>query len=247
MPRHTKLWYFEHFGLIQALNERQRHQVETMAQMQEVKRGAPIYLTGDPSTRLYILKAGAVKIARRTSEGEAILALLHPGDVFGELAMIDTGPRDHFAEAYEDSIVCAIDRDLLQQLIRTTPELGFQITKMMGQRVQRFQSRVEELLCKSAHARLAHALLELADGHGVSDTEGVLIPLRLSQTDLGRLVGLRRETINGILQEWREQGLVEADRRAIRLRNSDALKRISAGTTASKSSPSAEGSWKGSA
>lgn len=231
MPRHTALWYFERFGLIQALDGHQRHQVETMAEMQTVRRGAAIYLTGEPSHRLYILKAGAVKIARRTSEGEAFLALLRPGDVFGELAIIDPGPRDHFAEAHEDSVVCAIDRNLLRQLIRTTPELGFQITILLGQRVQRFQSRVEELLCKSAHARLAHALLELADGHGVTDTDGVLIPLRLSQTDLGRLVALRRETVNGILQQWRDRRLIETGRRAIRLRNRDALQRIADGTT----------------
>ena len=56
--------------------------------------------------------------------------------------------------------------------------------------------------------------------------DGVLIPLRLSQGELGRLVGVRRETVNSILQEWRERGLVEAERRAIRLRQPDVLRRM---------------------
>jgi CRP/FNR family transcriptional regulator len=92
--------------------------------------------------------------------------------------------------------------------------------------VLHLQSRVEELLHRSAPARQAHALLDLAAGHGIADADGVLIPLRLNQTDLGRLVGLRRETVNGILQGWRSEGLVEVDRRAIRLRNIDTLKRV---------------------
>jgi CRP/FNR family transcriptional regulator, cyclic AMP receptor protein len=99
---------------------------------------------------------------------------------------------------------------------------------------------VEELLSTSAHARLAHSLLDLANGHGVADTEGMVIPLRLSQTDVGRLVGLRRETVNGILQEWREQRIAESDRRSIRLRDMDALKRIATGTDAQKPSSAAE-------
>lgn len=91
-----------------------------------------------------------------------------------------------------------------------------------------------------AYARLAHSLLDLADGHGVADAEGMVIPLRLSQTDRGRLVGLRRETVNGILQEWREQRIVESDRRAIRLRDIDALKRIATGTYTQKSTSAAK-------
>jgi CRP-like cAMP-binding protein len=114
------------------------------------------------------------------------------------------------------------------RLVRETPEIGFQITKLIGLRLRTFRSRVEELLCKSAPARLAHALLELAERHGVADTDGVLISLRLSQGDLGRLVGLSRETVNAILQEWREQSLLEMDRRSLRLRDPERLKAISA-------------------
>lgn len=85
---------------------------------------------------------------------------------------------------------------------------------------------MEELLCKSAHARVAHALLDLASRHGVTDTDGILISLRLSQGDLGRLVGLSRETVNAILQEWREQHLMEMDRRSIRVRDPERLRHI---------------------
>jgi CRP-like cAMP-binding protein len=229
MPAHTKLWYFERFRMISALSDAQRRQLEKMTRMLEVKRGTRIYLPGDPSDQIFLLKSGVIKISTVTADHrEVILAFLHSGDIFGELAVVDEAPRDHLAEAYDDCVVCAMNRDTVLRLVRETPEIGFQITKLIGLRLRTFRSRVEELLCKSAPARLAHALLELAERHGVADTDGVLISLRLSQGDLGRLVGLSRETVNAILQEWREQSLLEMDRRSLRLRDPERLKAISA-------------------
>lgn len=233
MAAHTKLWYFERFRMISALSAEQRHQVAKMARMFDVKRGTRIFLPGDASDQIFLLKAGIIKISMTTPDHrDVILALLHPGDIFGELAVVEDAPRDHIAEAYSDCVVCAIGRDTILRVIHETPEIGFQITKLIGLRMKTFRSRVEELLCKSAHARVAHALLELAERHGVTDQDGVLVSLRLSQGDLGRLVGLSRETVNAILQEWRQQNLVEMDRRTVRLRAPERLRAISAQTAA---------------
>jgi CRP-like cAMP-binding protein len=70
------------------------------------------------------------------------------------------------------------------------------------------------------------AILQLSHQHGIQDGEGILIPLRLSQGDLGKLVGLTRETVNSILHAWRDQGVVEMDRRSIRVRDPERLKRV---------------------
>ncbi len=227
MAAHTSLWYFERFGLLSALTPEQRRQFAGKTRMLEVPRGRTIYLPGDPSDQIFLLKAGVIKIARQTpGEGEHILAFLHPGDIFGELAVVDDAPRDHRAEAYEDSIICAMPRDTLVRTIQGIPEFGFHITKLIGLRLRKLEARVEDLLCKSAQGRVAHAILDLAARHGVPDADGVLIPVRLSQGDLARLVGLRRETVNGILQEWRDHGWVEMDRRALRVRNPQALRAI---------------------
>jgi CRP-like cAMP-binding protein len=228
MPSHTKLWYFERFRMISALSPAQRNHLEKLTRMLEVKRGTRIYLPGDPSDQVFLLKSGVVKISMVTPDNrDVILALLHSGDIFGELAVVDDAPRDHIAEAFDDCVICAMSRDTIVRVIHETPEIGFQITKLIGLRLRTFKSRIEELLCKSAHARVAHALLELAERHGVPDTDGVLISLRLSQGDLGRLVGLSRETVNAILQEWREQDLLEMDRRTVRLRDPDRLRNLS--------------------
>lgn len=228
MAVHSKLWYLQRFRLLDALTEAQKRSVDKMTRMLEVKRGQRIYLAGDPSDQIYLLKVGVVKISTGGAEGQdTILALLYPGDIFGELAIVDDSPRDHVATAYEDTVLCALNRDLMLRMIQECPALGYQVTKLMGLRLRRFRTRVEELLYKSAHARIARTLLDLAGDYGVRDDQGILIPLRLNQGDLGNLVGLARETVNIVLQDFKQRGLVEADRQSIRLKDPERLRAVS--------------------
>ena len=119
-----------------------------MTRMLEVKRGTRIYLPGDPSDQIFLLKSGVIKISMTTPDNrDVILALLHAGDIFGELAVVDDAPRDHVAEAYDDCVICAMSRDTILRVIHETPEIGFQITKLIGMRLRTFRSRIEELLC----------------------------------------------------------------------------------------------------
>ncbi len=224
----SSLWYFERFGLLQGLSENQKHCVEQHTRMLQIRRGQPVYLPGDPSDHVYVVKTGAVKIVGKAPEGHEVnLALLLPGDLFGELALAgDDEPQDHRAEATEDALLCQVPRDLMLRMIEETPAFGRHVTKLVGLRLRTFRLRVEELLGKSAPARLAHAILDLSDQHGIRDGAGVLLPVRISQGDLGKLVGLTRETVNGILQAWRSQGVLEIDRRSIRLRDPERLRRV---------------------
>lgn len=119
MPAHTKLWYLQRFGLLDVLGKPQMQTLEQATRMFEVKRRERIYLPGDPSDQVFLLKTGVVKIATMGPYGrQAILAFLYAGDIFGELALIDDSPRSHAVEAHEDALICAIDRVLFLQIIR---------------------------------------------------------------------------------------------------------------------------------
>ncbi|MPY87274.1 MAG: helix-turn-helix domain-containing protein [Luteitalea sp.] len=227
MPAHSKLWYLRHFRLLDALSEQQMRLVQRLTRMAEIKRGQPIYLPGDPSDQVFLLKAGVVKIATSAPDGrDVILAFLRPGDVFGELAVVDESPRDHVAVAYADAVICAMDKPFILQLIRECPELGYRITKLLGFRLRTFRARVEDLLCKSAAARIAHTLCDLAREHGVPDAQGCTIPFRLSQRDLANLTGVTRETVNIILQDLRHRGLIETNGRSLRLTDPRGLRTV---------------------
>jgi CRP/FNR family transcriptional regulator len=108
-------------------------------------------------------------------------------------------------------------------LMRSHPDMAFQVTKLIGFRFKTFRLRVEQLLFKSTSARLAFGLLELARQHGVRDERGVLLPLRLSQSDIANLIGVTRESVNLALADFRRQGLVTLEGRSIRLPEPQAL------------------------
>jgi CRP-like cAMP-binding protein len=224
---HSKLWYLQRFKLIDALDEPQQRLLQETTRMQEVKRGHRIYQPGDPSEHLFLVKSGTIKIsAFDPSNREVLLAFRHPGDVFGELALLDESPRDHLAKAHEDSLICALRRDVVLRLARESPDVAFRVLTLMGRRIRQLRRRIEELSYKSAPARVARALMDLADEHGVQDSRGMVIAFRLSQTDLANLVGLTRETVNVVLHQLQKKGVIEADRRVIRLLDLDRLRMI---------------------
>ncbi len=227
MATYSKFWYLRRFGLVDPLTEGQRRTLEQISRVLEVGRGHPVYLPGDRSDEVFLLQVGVVKLSTVGSSGpRTTLTLLYPGDLFGELAMFDgAAPRDEAAEALEDCVLCAVNGRLFAQLIGEAPALGCQVAKLLGARLRRFRSRVEALLrFKGAHSRVARALLEIAAEYGVRDDFGVLLPLRLSQRELGSLVGLARETANVVLGDLRRQGLVEMTRQNIRIKDPDRLR-----------------------
>ena len=220
----SELWFLQRFRLLETLNDDQRETIRKVITISELKRGSRIYMPGDSAEHIYLLRFGVVKLGTPVADGSLlILTFLYTGDLFGESAVIEDVPRDHVAEVHEDSIICAVPREPLLQVMRETPEFGCQLTRLMAMRLRMFKTRVEHLLHRSAQARIAHTLLTLGQQFGAEVGQGLVIPLRLSQRDLANLVGVRRETVNLVLRDFRQRGLVEAQRRRIFVQNPKAL------------------------
>ena len=218
MASRNKLWYLDRMDLFRHIDASAKKWASENSVMSELKRRTPVYLPGDPADKIYLLKRGVVKISTLTDDGkEIVLAFLHPGDVFGELAVVDESPRAYIAEVHEDALICTFSRNNFMELMKRFPDMGFRVTKILGLRLKRLTNRVENLLFKSAHARLAQTLVELSREYGVQDADGILLTLKLSQQELGSLVGLSRESVNLCLSDFKRQGLVEASGRVLRL------------------------------
>ena len=114
-----------------------------MARMLEVPRAERIYLAGDPSDEMFLLKAGVVKITTPARVvRKSFSRFSTPVTFFGELAIVDDSPRDHVATVHEDAVLCAFNREQLLRMVQQSPVLGYQITKLMGYRLRRFRTRV---------------------------------------------------------------------------------------------------------
>lgn len=187
-------------------------EVVRLSEVSILRRGEKVYGAGQASDRVYLLGSGSVKLTRESEDGKAVgVALLGPGDIFGELSLSDEPLRQETAEVVEDAVVCGLERDGLRHLLARQPGLALELTRCIGQRLRRVEGTVQDILFKDVRTRLAHALARLADRFGADSDAGVRLGVRLTQTDLAQLIGSTRETTSTIFNEFRRGGLVDTD------------------------------------
>ncbi|HEX9758830.1 MAG TPA: Crp/Fnr family transcriptional regulator [Nitrospiria bacterium] len=220
----TNVWCLQNINLFNEFNREDMLILEKVASMSPVKKNEPIFLPGDPSREVYLLKTGRVKISRITENGkELTMALLKPGNIFGELEALDGTPRDTLAEALDDTVLCLIPRDPFLVMLKSKPDLSFRLTKIIGFRLRRIESRIEELVYKDVPTRVAHVLIEMARDFGTQDDKGTRIGIRLTHQEIANLIGSTRETVTATLGDLRRQGFLEFDNRSILITNLDRL------------------------
>jgi CRP-like cAMP-binding protein len=223
----NKLWYLKHIRLFDGLSQTEMQEMERITRMQAVKNRQPLYLPGDPSSNVYLLKQGRVKLASTAVSGkEVTFEILEPGEIFGELEVLEGLPRETAAEALDDTLICVIRREDFDKYLEAHPNITVRLTKLIGLRLRRIQSRVEDLVFRDVPARLAHLLLELRKTDGVPDGTSIRLRVKLTHQEIANLIGCSRETVSTTLGQFREQGLIRMEGRSIAILNPDHLTRL---------------------
>ncbi len=212
----NKLWYLKHIRLFDGMTPSEMEEMERITRMQEIKKRQPLYLPGDPSTNVYLLKKGRVKLANTGVSGkEVTFEILEPGEIFGELEVLEGLPREMTAEALDDAMICVIHREDFDRYLAAHPNVTVKLTKLIGLRLRKIQARVEDLVFRDVPARLAHLLLELSRTDGVADTRGIRLKAKLTHQEMANLIGCSRETVSTIMGQFRDQGFLHLDGRSI--------------------------------
>jgi CRP-like cAMP-binding protein len=186
-----------------------------------------IFRKGDDGRSLYVIELGRVKIAATSSQGQEVaLNLLGPGDVFGEVALMDRGVRTADAIACEPVRLLSLDRADLVPFLERDTNLVFTMLATLAQRFRWVSGRYEDSVFLSVQARLAKRLLFLADHFGSDMAVGRRLTVSLPQRELAGHLGVTRETINRLIQEWRDAGLISVQRGVVVLLNRDRLAEI---------------------
>jgi CRP/FNR family transcriptional regulator/CRP/FNR family cyclic AMP-dependent transcriptional regulator len=186
-----------------------------------------IFHLGDPGGLLYIITAGKVKISRSTAEGqEALLAILGPGDFFGELALLDDSPRSATAEAIEPTETYTLHRDEFMEFINSNPRFAHHVLYTLAKRIRHLNNQISDIFFLDLPGRLARTLLLLANDHGRKVASGTLIDLSLTQTDLAEMTGATRVSINKALGRFRRAHWIEVDGRHFTILDKKALERL---------------------
>lgn len=225
-PMAQQLWYVRDCSLFQRLSEEQLSRLEQRARMREFPRNSTIFLPSDAADGVFLLGQGRVRICSNTSDGkQAILAFIDPGEVFGELSLIQGGEREERAEAAVDSTVILLPGDELRHMLEQSAYLSLGVTKLIGLRRKRIERRLRNLLFRSNRDRLGHLLLELTEQYGKSVDNGVLLDIKLSHQELASIIGVTRETVTTLLGEMQLEGLLQISRQKVVICN---LRRLSA-------------------
>ena len=192
-----------------------------------VQAGETVFLKGDPGDALYAIAEGAVRIGV-THEGgrEIILNVLEPGDVFGEIALIDGLSRSADAVALTPTRLIVLRRRDFMPLMEREPKVAIHLLELLCERVRWVSELVEDNAFLDVPARLAKRLVGLATAYGRQTPEGIVIDLKVSQQTLGQLLGTSRETVNKILQGWSKQGWLDVQRQRVTVRDLPALRTV---------------------
>jgi CRP/FNR family cyclic AMP-dependent transcriptional regulator len=184
----------------------------------KLKRGEVLFHEGDTEDRLYVVISGKIKLGRSGSAGrENLLAVLGPGQMFGELSVFDPGPRSTTATAVTVSELRTLEHDVLTGWLTGHPEVARGLLGQLAARLRRANDVVADLVFSDVPGRVAKALLDLAKRFGDPRDDGVHVHHDLTQEELAQLVGASRETVNKALADFAARGWIRLEPRSVTL------------------------------
>jgi CRP-like cAMP-binding protein len=188
--------------------------------------GDTVFYEGDPGTSLCVIQSGRIKLSLISATGrEVIIDLLGPGDVFGELALLDGEPRSADAVATEGADLLLLQRQDFLQFLEEHPKLSIALLAELSRRLRRDTQLIQDAAFLDVPARLARVILRLAEPQGdAASPNQVRATPRLTQTNLAGLVGTTRETLNKFLGMYQDDGLIRLERGRIFVLDEHALK-----------------------
>lgn len=183
-------------------------------------KGAVIGLSEQRSAGLYLIRRGSVKVVRVSDDGKALLLeLAAESEIFGEMTLFaGISERATYGEALETTEIQFLNRVSFSRLLAARPQIALQLAELMSTKRIEIERRLESHALRRVPHRLATELLRLAARYGTTDPAGTALRVRLSQQDLGSLIGASREMVSLTLSEFRRRGLVAARGRRLYVR-----------------------------
>jgi CRP-like cAMP-binding protein len=224
-----RIEFLKRLPLFANLNDAELTRLAQDFTVRRFQPGETIFFQGDPGQALYLIEAGRVRIYVQDDSGQETSVIFYSaGDIFGELAVIDGLPRSASAIAYDETIVHVLSRERLRAHLQASPQLAYNFMQALAVRVRYSTLQVGNLTLHDVPSRLAHKLLELAQGYGRVTADGVKIAMTLTQSDLASLIGATRESTNKALGHFKRSGIIRMEQNQITIVDPDALREMGA-------------------
>lgn len=215
------LWFFEDVNLFKILCPHKFKAYKKEHDFDAYKKSDYIYFEEDSSNKVYLIEKGKVKLGYYSEDGEEVVkAILSRGELFGEKAILGEKKRDEFAQSVDNSTsICPVGVDTMHDLMRDNQSFSFRIYKFIGFKLQRLERRLKVLMYKDAKTRLVEFLDDLCTDYGYDcpETGDHIIKHPYTQKDIASLIGSSRPTLNILLNELKEENVLEFSRKEIRI------------------------------
>ena len=199
-------------------------QLAEHAVLRSYRKGSMIFTQGDRGDSLFVLVDGLLKVVVTSEQGdEMVLVTLRPPATFGELALVDGGPRSATVEVLEPTTVLAFERAALLDLVQLYPAIGVGLLRSLGRVVRRLTDQASDLVFLDLHGRVAKLLVRFAESEREADE--VVLDLRLTQGELAQMVGGSRQSVNQILRSLAGAGYLELRGRKVVIKDLGQLRR----------------------
>ncbi len=199
--------------LFQDLPPEQLSQINSLLHPQTVPAGTSIMTAGQPGEVAYLIARGTVKIYVEQADGsDVILAILGPGEIVGELSLVDSFGRSGSVVTLEECALFWIDRAAFQACLQTMPAMTHNLVRILARRLRLANSHIKLLATQDVFGRIAYLLLSFAQEYGHPAPNGdLVIPLHLTQSDLASLIGASRVRVNQVLSFYKQRHYISVD------------------------------------
>ncbi|HEY1401576.1 MAG TPA: Crp/Fnr family transcriptional regulator [Terriglobales bacterium] len=219
---------FESCFLFKGLEPAHRDALVARARLKHFNAGQMTFLMGSPGDSMMAVLNGKVRISLSSAGGkEIVLATLQEGEVFGEIAMLDGKERTADAQAITGCDLAILERRNVLAFLEKHPSACLRLVEVFCQRMRLTDERIGEVAMLQLPARLARALLRIANEQKVlSNAKDQALTIGLSQRELGNLIGAAREPVNKCLSVWQRSGIVQVEDGRIIILNRDKLEKV---------------------
>lgn len=212
--------------LFAALDDDAAAKLLSRVEVMQRRRGEVVFQQGDPAAELWLIANGRVKLTRTTTDQrETVLAVLGPGEVFGETCLLEGTPRAATATAISDTTLALVSSADVDLIIDSHPDVVPQLMQVLARRLRNANELLSELAFRDVPGRVAKALIDLSARFGERTADGIHVAHGLTQEELAQFVGASREAVNKALSDFAARGWLRLQMRAVRLLNIERLQR----------------------
>jgi CRP/FNR family cyclic AMP-dependent transcriptional regulator len=185
-----------------------------------------IFSVEQPAEVVYIVLRGTTRIhVEQLSGADVTIDISGAGEVMGEMAVIDGVGRSASAITLEDAVLLWMDRASFLECLRTMPTVAINLMRVISSRLRLANERIQALASLDVYGRVARHIVAFANKYGQRQPNGdIVLPIRLTQSDIADLVGASRERVNQIMSFYRQRKYISVDRNYhITIHNLDGL------------------------